>query len=315
MLGEGKMTTRLEVYGEFDDLEARLRTILPEGYQNRCDDIQPVSMGSASLKYGPDGKVAWDEIWGSFCDLAMAGGPPHKGTLLEPGRREEIETHADRYREVLQEICRGITLVSGLCAEPCPVPGWVRMYCTSAAMAGWLARAIVMENISASFNRLALHLPAGPGYRIEKEIKNVITAVAKTCHYWLDHASPARQQAIADLLRTMELESPLLQPALFDHDLRLDKRPMLSGKIAASIRQLTGLHPSKHQYEGWLGLDCGDIRAAIWMMRVLVASNVLSRREETTVFVPLNPASDPEGEMVVQILTRAHRFAAARNVF
>jgi sirohydrochlorin cobaltochelatase len=309
------MATLLEEYGEFDDLEARLRTILPEGYQNRYEDIQPVSMGSASLKYGLDGRVAWDQIWGSFCDLAMAGGPPHKGTLLEPGREEEIETQADRYREVVQEICRGITMVTGLCAEPSPVSGWVRMYCTSAAMAGWLARAIAMENISAHFKGLALHLPAGPAYRIEKEIKNVITAIAKTCHYWLEHTSPARHQAIADLFRTMALESPLLQPALFDHDLRLDKRPMLSGEIAESIRQLTGLHPSNHQYGGWLGLDCRDIRAAIWMMRVLVASNVLSRREGTTVFVPLNPASDPKGETAVETFTRAHRIATARNIF
>jgi sirohydrochlorin cobaltochelatase len=309
------MTTVSEKYGEFDHLEARLGTILPEGYQDRYDDIQPISMGSAGLKYGPDGEVAWDEIWGSFCDLAMAGGPPHKGTLLEPGRREEIATQSDRYREVVQEICRGITLVTGLCAEPSPVPGWVRMYCTSAAMAGWLARAIVMENVSASFTGLALHLPAGPAYRIEKEIKNVITAVAKTCHYWLEHTSPARHQAIADLFRAMEQESPLLQPAFFDHDHRLNNHPMLSSKIAESIHQLTGLHPSNHQYGGWLGLDCRDVRAAIWMMRVLVASNVLSRREGTTVFVPLNPASDPEGETAVQSVARAHRFATARNIF
>jgi hypothetical protein len=150
------MATLLEEYGEFDDLEARLRTILPEGYQNRYEDIQPVSMGSASLKYGLDGRVAWDQIWGSFCDLAMAGGPPHKGTLLEPGREEEIETQADRYREVVQEICRGITMVTGLCAEPSPVSGWVRMYCTSAAMAGWLARAIAMENTSRAWHSISL---------------------------------------------------------------------------------------------------------------------------------------------------------------
>lgn len=309
------MTTGLEQCAEFDGLEARLRTILPEGYQNRYDDIQPVSMGSASLKYGPDGQVSWDQIWESFCDLAMAGGPPHKGTLLEPGCKEEMETQANRYRDVIQEICRGITMVTGLCAEPSPVSGWVRMYCTSAAMAGWLARAIVMENISASFNGLALHLPAGPAYRIEKEIKNVITAVAKTCHYWLDHTSPTSQQAIADLFRTMELESPLLQPALFNHDPRLDNRPVLFGKIAESIHQLTALQPSNHQYEGRLGLDCRDIRAAIWMMRVLVASNVLSHREGTTIFVPINPASDPKGETVVQIVARAHRFAIARKIF
>jgi hypothetical protein len=272
-------------------------------------------MGSAGLKYGRDGHVAWNEIWGSFCDLAMAGGPPHKGTLLEAGRKEEIDTQRDRYREVVGEICRGVTMVTGLCAEPSPVSGWVRMYCTSAVMAGWLARAIVMENVSASFKGLVLHLPAGPAYRLEKEIKNVVTVIAKACHYWLEHTSPARHQAIADLFRAMELESPLVQPVLFDHDPRPDIQEMQSDEIAESIHRMTGLRPSNHQYEGWLGLDCRDIRAAVWMMRVLVVSNVLSRREETVVFVPLNPASDPEGKAVLRILVRAYRFAVVRNIF
>jgi sirohydrochlorin cobaltochelatase len=309
------MTTGCEDQGVFDHLEARLRTMLPEAYQDCYEDIQPVSMGSAGLKYGGDGKVAWNEIWGSFCDLAMAGGPPHKGTLLEPGRREEIDAQAERYREVVDEICRGITMVTGLCAEPSPVPGWVRMYCTSAAMAGWLARAIVMENVSAHFKGLALHLPAGPAYRVEKEIKNVVTAVAKTTHYWQEHTSLARQQAIADLLRAMEAELPLLQPALCDHDLRPDRQELLSGTMVASIHSLTGLRASQHEYGGWLGLDCRDIGAAVWMMRVLVVSNVLSRREGTVVFVPLNPARDPQGETVVRILVRAHAFAMARKLF
>jgi sirohydrochlorin cobaltochelatase len=308
------MTTSSGKHREFEDLEARLKTILPEAYQDCYDDIQPLSMGSAGLKYGRDGKVAWNEIWGSFCDLAMAGGPPHKGVLLEPGRKEEIDAQRDRYREVIDEICRGITMVTGLCAEPSPVSGWVRMYCTSAAMAGWLARAVVMENVSASFKGLRLDLPAGPSYRIDKEIKNVITVIAKTCHYWLEHTSPARHQAIADLFRAMELESPLVHPGSFDHHVRPDRQELHCDTIAASIHQTTGLHTSSHQYEGWLGLDCRDIRAAVWMMRVLVVSNVLSRREGTVVFVPLNPSTDPQGKSILRILVNAHSLAVARNV-
>jgi len=30
-------------------------------------------------------------------------------------------------------------------------------------------------------------LPAGPAFRLDKEIKNVITVVAKTHHYWTEH--------------------------------------------------------------------------------------------------------------------------------
>lgn len=319
------MTTGTKQQAEFDHLETRLRTILPEQYQDSYDEVQPVSMGSAGLKYAPDGTVAWDTIWGSFCDLAMAGGPPHKGTLLSPGTTAEIDAQPERYREVVEEICRGITLITGLCAEPAPAAGWVHLYCTSAAMAGWLARAIVMENVSASFKGLALHLPAGPAYRIEKEIKNVITAVAKTCHYWLDHTSPAQHQAIADLLRTMDSESPLLQPAPFDlaasTATATATEATLSHKIAASIQQATRLAPSKlsdasdHRYPGWLGIDCGDIRAAIWMMRVLVVSNLLSRREGTVVFLPLDPARDPDGATVIRAFLQAHRIAVAQNIF
>src|SRR4029453_14360386 len=69
-----------------EELDARLKTILPEEYQASYEGMEPVPMRSAGLKYDSDGKVAWNEIWGSFCDLAMAGGPPHRGSLLGPGR-------------------------------------------------------------------------------------------------------------------------------------------------------------------------------------------------------------------------------------
>src|ERR1700751_5906211 len=105
-------------------------------------------MGSAGLKYGPDGKVAWDAIWGSFCDLAMAGGPPHKGTLLEPGTPADVEAQPEQHGVVVDEICRGITLVTDLPADASPIPGWVRVDCHGEAMAGWLLRAIVMENVA-----------------------------------------------------------------------------------------------------------------------------------------------------------------------
>src|SRR5579875_3125004 len=72
-------------------LESRLKTLLPETYQECYEDVQPVSMGSAGLVFAPNGRVAWDEIWGSFCDLAMAGGPPHRGTLLQPATAADID--------------------------------------------------------------------------------------------------------------------------------------------------------------------------------------------------------------------------------
>jgi sirohydrochlorin cobaltochelatase len=297
----------LEDPGTLDALEARLRTILPEQYQDCYEDVQPVSMGSASLKYGSDGKVAWNDIWQTFCDLAMAGGPPHKGILLEPGPRADIEAQPDRYREVVAEIRRGITMVTGLVAEPSPIPGWVRVDCASYGMAGWLVRAIAMENVSARCEGPLIDLPAGPAYRIEKEIKNVITVTAKTCHYWLEHMGQDQRRDIANLFARMSVESPLIQPALSGVDLR-------EGKLAETIRHATGFCRSEHQYAGWLGIECGDVRAPIWMMRAMVASNILSRREGTVLFVPLNPQCDHNGETVARSLVRILGFAIARGL-
>jgi len=303
-----------EDHGVLEALEVRLRIILPEEYQDCYDELEPVSMGSAGLKYGSDGKVAWDEIWEHFCDLAMAGGPPHKGTLLEPGSREQIDVEFDRYRKVVDEICRGVGMVTDLKVEPAPTPGWVRVECADDGMAGWLVRAIVMENISVRLAGTVIDFPAGPGYRIEKEIKNVITVMAKTSHYWLEHMWPAQQREIADLLAKMEVESPLVQPALADHDFRADSLLDLCGEMAETIRRATGLTQSGPQYAGWLGVECPDVHAAIWMMRAMVASNVLARREGTVLFVPVNPSSNPGGGTVVRSLVRIHGFAAARNV-
>jgi sirohydrochlorin cobaltochelatase len=307
------MTMNLEDQAAFKDLEDRLWTVLPELYQDCYEDVQPVSMGSASLKYGDDGKVAWNEIWATFCDLAMAGGPPHKGKLLEPGSREEIDAQTDRYCQVVEEICRGVSMVTGLANKPSPTPGWVRVECSEQGRAGWLVRAIVMENISARSEGTTLDLPAGPSYRIEKEIKNVVTAIAKTCHYWTEHMGPVQKQAIAKLFAEMAVESPLIQPELSGPRFRADTHQMLRDKMAETIHQLTGLRLSDHQYTGWLGVECPDVGAAIWMMRAMAVSNVLSRREGTVLFVPVNPTSDPNGETVIRSIAQIRGFYRARH--
>jgi sirohydrochlorin cobaltochelatase len=308
------MAMSLEDHAALRALEARLKTILPEQYQECYEEVQPVSMGSAGLKHGSDGKVAWNEMWATFCDLAMAGGPPHKGTLLEPASLAEIEAQSDRYRQVVEEICRGVYMVTGFAVNPSPILGWVRVDCASCGMSDWLVRAILMENISARREGAALDLPAGPGYRVEKEIKNVVTSIAKTSHYWSGHIWLAQQQAIADLFEKMAVESPLVEPELPDHKFQEHKQQMLRDKMAETIHQLAGLRSSDRQYAGWLGLECSDVRSAIWMMRAMVVSNVLSRREGTVLFVPVNSDSDPNGEAVIRSLVRIHGFAMARDI-
>ena len=280
------MTIEAKAAFVFDDLESRVRMLLPEMYQDCYHDVQPVSMGSAGLKYGEDGRVAWNEIWRSFCDLAMAGGPPHRGTLLEPGPAQEIESAREQYDAAVLEICRAITLVTGLLAEPSDVPGWVRVYCHTDAMAGWLARAIVTENVSARFDGHILSLPAGPAYTIEKEIKNVVTSLAKTCHYWVDHISPYQRQTIANLFLRMEMESPIVQPNAPGEDVDAENSEPGTDEIAKLPSQRRGMQILRHRYRGWVGLDCMQAGDAVRVMRFLMAGNVFSRREGTIVFVP-----------------------------
>jgi sirohydrochlorin cobaltochelatase len=293
----------------FEALDLRLRTILPPAYQDSYEDVKPVSMGSAGLKFSQDGKVAWDEIWGSFCDLAMAGGPPHKGTLLEPATPAALAAQPAPSRQVAQEICRGIRMVTYLAVEPFPAPGWIGVDCDTWGMAEWFLRAIVMENVSARCEGTMLCLPVGPAYRLEKEIKNVITAVAKAFHYWDGHIPPSQKKTIADLFREMASHSPLIQPAFLRHNSPDALDCTLHNQIAAAIHHATGLGHSSHQYPGWLGIECPDVSSAVWIMRALVASNVLARREATVLFVPVNKMLDPEGERTVQAVHRIHRFA------
>jgi sirohydrochlorin cobaltochelatase len=308
------MPTKLEDVLALEALETRLRMILPEQYQDSYEDLLPVSMGSAGLKYDVGGEVAWDQMWATFCDLAMAGGPPHRGTLLEPALPEDISAQPGQFDRVSREICRGIGLVTGLETRPSARPGWVQVQCNSVGMAGWLVRAIVMENILARHDGRLLFLPAGPDFRLEKEVKNVITATAKTCHYWTGHIPAEQQRSIEELFTTGD-EPSLLGPALlFDAKDAVDRYRALLSTVSDQIRNQMALQCFAHRYFGWLGVECPTVRAAVWMMRAMVASNVLARREGVVLFVPVNSAEDASGDRVVRSLLNTHHLASVKNV-
>ena len=316
----------------FEELEQRLKTLLPEEYQDRYDEIQPVSMGTAGVRYGADGRIAWDQMWGSFCDLAMAGGPPHKGTLLEAASAGEIEAEPAAYAAAVAEICRGIMMVTDLVAERSPDAGWVRVQCPTRGMAAWLLRAIAMENIAVRAQpRIAhrsfseggnnteqhglggvLELPAAPSYRLHKEVKNVITVIAKTAHYWVGHMSVMHRQTIVDLIDAMTEESPLVAPAYAPRELDAPADDTLAARIADAVVRDTGLARSSHRHPDWVGFDCGGVRTAVWMMRMMAAVNVLSRREGTVLLVPVNSQADSAGEIVSSSVALIHRLAISR---
>ena len=161
-------------------------TILPPRYQNG-QQVSSAPMGSGPMRYTENGQVAWNEMWTSFCDLALAGGPPHRDTLLEPVPPDEVRADIPAYERVLTEIERGLHLITRLPVIHSERLGWIGLQCDNEEMALWLLRAIIVENVCVRREGATLFLPVGPTFKIEKEIKNVITVVAKTHHYWMEH--------------------------------------------------------------------------------------------------------------------------------
>jgi sirohydrochlorin cobaltochelatase len=163
-----------------------------EERRRRAELAKP--MASAPMRYDESGDVAWGDMWDSFCALASSGGPAHRATLLEPDASSDVSDPA--YQAVVGELVRGIKLVSGLTATA-DAPGWVRVACPDSAMAAWLAEQGMVENVRMRAEGAALFVPAGARYEVKGEIKNVITVLAKTTHYWQDHIASEMKSTLA----------------------------------------------------------------------------------------------------------------------
>ncbi|GAC1340826.1 MAG: hypothetical protein NVSMB14_06400 [Isosphaeraceae bacterium] len=300
---------------DLKDLDAKINALLPEQYQHCYDTVKPSSMGSAGLKFDSDGKVAWNEIWTSFCDLALAGGPPHRGSLLEPISAEAILNEPEKYQKVVEEIGRGFWLTTRLPVLPRAVPGWVLVRCRSSAMASWLVRAIIAENVFARHDREMLSLPAGPHFRLGEEIKNVITALAKTCHYWTDHMSDDRQEIDAARLNGTTGESALLEPATAEEALaEAELYKVVAEKIGCGIQELTGCETVASRVLGWVGVPCPDVSSAVWLMRALIAEKVAARREADVLYIPASPNFADKNRIpkLLEIFARVRRLHAVQ---
>jgi sirohydrochlorin cobaltochelatase len=151
-------------------------------------------MPAAPMKYKEDGSVNWGTMWESFCVLAQEGGPPHRGEMLQV--QNDPDVNSPTYRLAVTEIIRGIREVSGLNAAA-SAPGWIAVTCASEEMAQWLSEAIKQENVAAQATALTLFVPVGDYYSVKGEIKNVITVVAKTSHYWQEHLPSEVKQTLA----------------------------------------------------------------------------------------------------------------------
>ena len=161
-------------------------------------------MGSAPIKYRDDGAVDWGDMWDTFCALAQEGGPPHRNNVLRAP--EDADPESAAYRFAVAEITRGIEAVSGLHAEPATA-GWLAVRCGSASMSRWLSEAIVEERVEARCDGPLLLVPVGEWTEVKGELKNVITVVAKTTHYWREHLPAEVKQALAAQERIEQLKA------------------------------------------------------------------------------------------------------------
>jgi hypothetical protein len=150
----------------------------------RVDPARP--MASAPFVWTDDGRPDWASMWTSFCELALYGGPPHRGP--ESALRAPASGVAGTDQAMLAEMRRGIWETTGLYAE-CNEPGWISVTCDSPTMAAWMCAAIILENVDARVEEDRLLVPAGPGYQLKDEVKSIITVVAKTHHYWQAHVT------------------------------------------------------------------------------------------------------------------------------
>jgi len=152
------------------------------------NSISAAPMPAAPFVWREDGRPDWAVMWTSFCDLALYGGPPHRPKdnavrrLSDAPAAETVSAELDPTRELQ----RGIWETTNLTSESAGY-GWLAVNCHSRRMAEWLQAAILLENVEARSDGQRLLVPASRGFTLEREVKSVITVLAKTVHYWQQH--------------------------------------------------------------------------------------------------------------------------------
>ncbi len=144
-----------------------------------------VPMASAPFVYDENGNVAWNKMWDSYCNLAIEGGPPHRGDMLN-SKGTSNDFNSENYKNAVTEIERAFNMI---------VPykhkslnnGYMQVTLNSEHMAKWFCEIINKENVECQVNNKNIFLPVNDDFTLEKEIKNVVTVLGKAFHYWSKH--------------------------------------------------------------------------------------------------------------------------------
>ncbi len=143
-------------------------------------------MASAPFVYNDKGEVMWNQMWDNFCVLAKEGGPPHRDTLLKGKGIDKTKIATPEYEYIIDQTMRGLSMVTHYTAQ-FRENGCIEMWLKSPNQAKWFADIINSENVECKIKGRSIFLPLNYDFTLEKEIKNVVTVVAKAEHYWKNH--------------------------------------------------------------------------------------------------------------------------------
>jgi sirohydrochlorin cobaltochelatase len=148
--------------------------------------IKNTPMASAPFVYDKEGNIAWDKMWDSFCYLAKEGGPPHRESPLKHIPAQDIKFDSVEYQKAINEVSRAYALLTPYSSRDCK-NGWIEVKLHSMHMATWFAEIINLENVECRQKEKYIYLPISHTYTLEKEVKNLVTVLAKAHHYWSQH--------------------------------------------------------------------------------------------------------------------------------
>lgn len=77
--------------------------------------------------------------------------------------------------------------------------------------------------------------------------------------------------------------------------------------LDSGVQQKTGLQTALDGPPGWIGIECSSEEMAVWMLRAVIVEDILARREESVLFVPVSINDCTDKMHVLGTIGRAHR--------
>ena len=143
----------------------------------------PEYMKAAEIIYDQNGNPEWNKMWNSFCNLAAEGGPSHRDNLHRISFPEKNFVYDETIKN---EIARGLRLLNANVKE-INNKGEIYIDLIFPNKAKWFRNIIDLENVAAKQKGKYLILPWSGNYKIDKEVKSLMTVWGKASHYWREH--------------------------------------------------------------------------------------------------------------------------------